>query len=261
MFLFLFTRFENSSKFNNFNDLIAPDWDKNKSEICPGPCLPDFDNDGILDNQGHLEKLIQDVEPVLTPYGKEVLTYDITGLKVYIYDLPAKFNSDLAKCASKNRANSMCFDFANTGFGPKMDINIKLPKYLRFYKTHQFSLEVIFHEKLLRSPHLTTDPKQATLFYVPYYAALSCFCNIETGQNLTSEFWSFAQNLTYLETGKVHFMALGKVEQVTYFPFLPFGTISEQEPRLFLLKLDQVIIPFIIIIIAFHIDKHFLLYK
>ena len=218
MFLFLFTRFENSSKFNNFNDLIVPDRDKNKSKKCPGPCLPDFDNDGILDNQGHLEKLIQDVEPVLTPYGKEVLTYDITGLKVYIYDLPAKFNSDLAKCASKNRANSMCFDFANTGFGPEMDINIKLPKYLRFYKTHQFSLEVIFHEKLLRSPHLTTDPKQATLIYVPYYAALSCFCNIETGQNLTSEFWSFTQNLTYLETGKVHFMALGKVEQVTYFP-------------------------------------------
>ena len=45
--------------------------------------------------------------------------------------------------------------------------------------------------------------------------------------------------------------------------FLPFGTISEQEPTIFLvLKLDQVNhSTHNYIIIAFHIDKHFLLYK
>ena len=196
-------------------DDIGPDWNRNKSDkYCPGPCLPDFDHDVILDNQRHMEKLIQDVLPILTPYGNEVSTYDITGLKIYMYNLPSKFNYDLIQGVQENRLNSMCFDFANSGFGPEMKMNIPLPKFLRFYKTHQFSLEVIFHEKILKSPYLTTDPEEAHLFYIPYYVGLSCFCKSGIAKNLSSEFWSFAGNLTYLETGKVHFMALGKVEQV-----------------------------------------------
>ena len=135
-------RFENSSKVKLLDEFAAPDWDKNKSDKdCPGPCLPNFGEDGIVDNQSHMERLIQDVLPILTPYGKEVLTYDINKLKIFMYGLPTKFNYDLIQCATQNRINSMCFNFANSGFGPEMNMKISLPKFLRFYKTHQFALE------------------------------------------------------------------------------------------------------------------------
>lgn len=40
----------------------------------------------------------------------------------------------------------------------------------------QFSLEVIIHHKLLGSPYRTRNPEKADLFYIPYYAAIACFC-------------------------------------------------------------------------------------
>lgn len=161
----------------------------------------------------------QDVEAVLTTYGKEVLASDISGLKIFIYRLPNRFNLELITCAIRNKVSGMCFDFLHGGFGAEMkELNEEVPKNLRYYKTHQFSLEVIFHHKLLRSPYLTRNPDEADLFYIPFYAGLSCFCDQERAQDLTTEFWSTAKNLSHLNTGKVHFMALGKVEQVKEFP-------------------------------------------
>lgn len=158
--------------------------------------------------------MIRDVEPILTPYGKEVLTYDLDRLKIYVYPLPPKFNTDLVTCATQNKANAMCFDFSYAGFGPEMKLppHLKVPELLSFHKTHQFSLEVIFYERLLRSPYITQDLSEADLVYVPFYAGLSCFCSEQTAQNLTSEFWSLMKNTSFPE--KLYFVALAKVEQV-----------------------------------------------
>ena len=70
---------------------------------------------------------------------------DALGLKMYLYDLPARFNSEIVetnvKCASG----------------------------------HMFGAEMAIHQQLLRSIVRTTDPREADLFYVPVYS--SCKTN------------------------------------------------------------------------------------
>ena len=82
-------------------------------------------------------------------------TYDefkasnLPPLRIYIYDLPSKFNADLS------RDHPDCkWDSAYT------------------WET-KYTLEVYLHEMLLKSELRTLDPEEADLFYVPVY--VGCF--------------------------------------------------------------------------------------
>jgi hypothetical protein len=69
----------------------------------------------------------------------------LPSLKVYVYDMPREFNSDLAEAAP----NCMY----NAGYT---------------WQT-KYTLETYMHKMLLKSSLRTTDPEQANLFYVPIY--------------------------------------------------------------------------------------------
>ncbi len=176
------------------------------------PPQPDF----VIDDSNPPEKWEDDLEDILSPHGYNLFKKDISKIKIYIYDLASKYNEDVKKCAEENaKRSSMCFDFSNHGFGSTLHVNVPVPSGVKYHDTHQFGLEYIFHQKLLRTLHVTKDPSEADLFYVPFYAGLACFCSEGIGQQLADDFWNASKDLQFVSSGKTHFMALAKIEQVS----------------------------------------------
>ncbi|KAG5228361.1 xyloglucan galactosyltransferase KATAMARI1 [Salix suchowensis] len=102
------------------------------------------------------------------------------GRGVYVYDLPSKFNKDLI---------GQCEDMMPLGKG--------------WYHTHQYSLEPIFHSRILSHPCRVYNESEAKLFYVPYYGGLDIlrwhFKNVSVDKTLV-------QN-----SGSDHVFVLGKI--------------------------------------------------
>ena len=73
--------------------------------------------------------------------GQELEVTPVGRLKIFVYDLPARYNRNFIK---------------------------KEPRCL----THMFALEVLFHQYMLTSPVRTTNPEEADWFYMPVY--LTC---------------------------------------------------------------------------------------
>lgn len=94
---------------------------------------------------------------------------------VYVYSLPDVLNSGLIKnCSSLSIWNSLCSAVVNSGFG-ELITSPRLPEDQQgaWYKTDQFTGEIMFHKKMLEHPCVTDRPEMATAFYVPFYAGLA----------------------------------------------------------------------------------------
>ncbi|XP_010686167.1 probable xyloglucan galactosyltransferase GT11 [Beta vulgaris subsp. vulgaris] len=86
---------------------------------------------------------------------------------IYIQDLPSKCNDDLLeKCDTLNKWLNMCEYLTNSGLGPRLNYSTS------WYATNQFSLEVIFHNKMKQYRCLTNISSKASAVYVPFYAGL-----------------------------------------------------------------------------------------
>ncbi|KAM6578009.1 hypothetical protein CsatB_029846 [Cannabis sativa] len=95
------------------------------------------------------------------------------GRYVYIHNLPRRFNQDLLKnCASLSNWTNMCEFTSNSGFGPPLSNPGKVYSNRGWHTTNQFSLEVIFHNRMKQYECLTNDTSLASAFFVPYYAGL-----------------------------------------------------------------------------------------
>ncbi|KAL2329676.1 hypothetical protein Fmac_017257 [Flemingia macrophylla] len=98
-----------------------------------------------------------------------------SGQYVYVYDIPGRFNRDLLKgCHSLMMWRDMCPYLSNLGLGSKVIDKSKEKVLLKgsWYRTNQFSLEVIFHNIMKHYKCLTNDSSLASAIYVPYYAGL-----------------------------------------------------------------------------------------
>lgn len=97
--------------------------------------------------------------------------------KVYVYDLPPIFNTDLLKnCHDLDPWKSRCNAVSNGGFGPKAtDLNGVVPENLipAWYWTDMYAGEVIYHARVMNYKCRTLDPEEATAFYVPFYPGLA----------------------------------------------------------------------------------------
>ncbi|KAK4355823.1 hypothetical protein RND71_024794 [Anisodus tanguticus] len=97
--------------------------------------------------------------------------------RVYVYDLPTKFNKDLLNnCHDLDPWSSRCNAVSNGGLGPKATgLESIVPENLRsaWYWTDMYSAEVIYHERMLNYKCRTLDPQNATAFYIPFYAGLA----------------------------------------------------------------------------------------
>ncbi|MCO5582311.1 hypothetical protein L7F22_036204 [Adiantum nelumboides] len=92
--------------------------------------------------------------------------------RIYVYDLPSRFNADLLmQCSTIVPWTDLCPALDNNGIGMALD----LPSWLGtgiWYNTSQFGGEVIYHARMLEHPCRTLDRDQASVFFVPFYAGL-----------------------------------------------------------------------------------------
>ncbi|EEF51495.1 xyloglucan galactosyltransferase XLT2 [Ricinus communis] len=97
--------------------------------------------------------------------------------RVFVYDLPSKFNAELVQnCDELNPWSSRCDALTNDGFGQKATgLSGIVPENLvpAWYWTDQFVSEIIFHNRILNHKCRTTEPSNATAFYIPFYAGLA----------------------------------------------------------------------------------------
>ncbi|CAD6267354.1 unnamed protein product [Miscanthus lutarioriparius] len=105
---------------------------------------------------------------------------------IYVQDLPSRFNADLLRdCRSLSEWTDMCRHVANAGMGPRLTRTGGVLPPTGWYDTNQFTLEVIFHNRMRQYGCLTTDASRAAAVYVPYYAGL------DVGRHL----WGFSNDV------------------------------------------------------------------
>ncbi|XP_050388161.1 probable xyloglucan galactosyltransferase GT17 [Argentina anserina] len=137
------------------------------------------------------------------------------SVSVYVYPLPAKFNTGLLdRCKTLNVYTDMCPHIANHGLGqPKPNMG----SAASWFATHQFIAEMIIHARVENHPCRTHDPSRATLFYVPFYGGLYASSkfrevNLTTRDELAFELVEHIQSQPIWQKrhGKDHFIALGR---------------------------------------------------
>jgi hypothetical protein len=148
------------------------------------------------------------------------------GRRIFIYQMPVEFNEQLARnCTGWSGWRSMCEDISNFGFG----VNIPLPESdpmtsvlqpaSAWYRTDQFSLEVAIYERLKIHPCLTTNPDEASVFYIPFYHTLDLIRtlylkeNISERDRLGQKFvdWLTPQAPWQRHHGHRHVLVLGRI--------------------------------------------------
>ncbi|XP_051118006.1 xyloglucan galactosyltransferase XLT2-like [Andrographis paniculata] len=148
---------------------------------------------------------------------------DCPAGKVYVYNLPPEFNKDLVlhNCSDLNPWNWQCGIATNHGFGrPAAELRRVLPWSLAgsWYRTNQFSLEVIFHHRILNYKCRTRDPDSAAAFYIPFYAGLAVgkhLWNNDTAlrdRRAAAALRWLAQHKQWRKSnGSDHFTAIGRI--------------------------------------------------
>ncbi|AES94056.1 putative exostosin [Medicago truncatula] len=158
------------------------------------------------------------------------------GQGIYVYDLPSRFNKDLiGQCNEMFPWQDFCRYTSNEGFGEPRS---KLGK--GWYNTHQYSLEQIFHSRVLKHPCRVYNENDAKLFYVPFYGGLDVlrwhFKNVsnDVKDSLGLELvkWLEKQVTWKRNLGKDHVFVLGKISW-------DFRRTSDSPWGTRLLKLDE----------------------
>ena len=125
--------------------------------------------------------------------------------KVYVHELPSRFNEDLTKCSESQRKLTGYSGFGNESFRTGV---------MSIRDTWQFTLELIIHNKLQQSPYRTFNEKDADVFYLPFYSAFSVFCGrVFKNAKVHSDFFRYVEKLKSFKAGKPHVMALGMIER------------------------------------------------
>lgn len=145
--------------------------------------------------------------------GKPQVTCEGRGL--YVYDLPNKFNKDLVgQCEEMMPWENFCRFLDNDALGES------IPELGNgWFHTHQYSLELIFHSRVLKHPCRVYNESEAKLFYVPYYGGLDIlrwhFKNVsnDVKDSLSLELikWLESRKPWVQNSGKDHVFVLGKI--------------------------------------------------
>lgn len=95
------------------------------------------------------------------------------GRWIYIYGLDPEFNVEFVRnCSSFKKNVDICPYTENGGMGRGFSYEPQVFTDGVWYNTWQFSLEMYFHERLLRYPCVAATEETANAFYVPFYAGM-----------------------------------------------------------------------------------------
>ncbi|XP_022964560.1 probable xyloglucan galactosyltransferase GT14 [Cucurbita moschata] len=134
-------------------------------------------NNGVLASSLNPNRLLVKHSAAARSVDLESDTADpCSGRYLFIQDIPSRFNSDLIRnCQSLTRGtdkSNMCPYLVNFGLGPEIEDSQGVFSNNSWFKTNQFLLEVIFHNKMKQYKCLTNDSAMAAAVYVPFYAGL-----------------------------------------------------------------------------------------
>ncbi|VFQ92042.1 unnamed protein product [Cuscuta campestris] len=140
--------------------------------------------------------------------------------RVYVYDMPPVFNRDLIPRNLPDMDPWNWFQI-NDGFGKRTGEfagTLPVNAAKAWYLTNQFSLEVIFHRRVLNYRCRTTEPESAMAFYIPFYAGLAVAKHLwvddfEKRDRLGTMMLGWLQNQTHWRksNGSDHFLTLGRI--------------------------------------------------
>ncbi|KAK7307854.1 hypothetical protein VNO77_41275 [Canavalia gladiata] len=165
--------FEIQISTNNDHSSIIPQGNATEPDKFPGTRYPYLATSGLDNNDREEEvayaiKVIEEQLQVHRSWRSDKNYATCDGQGIYVYDLPSKFNKDLvAHCHDMFPWQDFCNYFSNEGLG---EPTTKLGK--GWYQTHQYSLELIFHSRVLKHPCRVHDENAAKLFFVPFYGGL-----------------------------------------------------------------------------------------
>lgn len=108
------------------------------------------------------------------------------GRYVYLHDLPREFREGLLDdCEMLAQWSNMCKDSANMGFGQPMEDSEGVFSQTGWYFTDQFTVEVIYHHKMLHYKCRTMDSSQANAIFVPFYSGVEVMPHLWDGANIS----------------------------------------------------------------------------
>lgn len=143
--------------------------------------------------------------------------------RIYVYDLPQIFNRDLlSNCDDLDPWHWQCGIATNNGYGRRAsEFDRVLPASLApsWYRTNQFSLEIIYHHRIMNHKCRTLEPESATAFYIPFYVGLAVGKylfdknSIQERDFLCEILLMWLQDQPYWKrsNGSDHFIVLGRI--------------------------------------------------
>ncbi|KAH9557789.1 hypothetical protein CY35_07G102900 [Sphagnum magellanicum] len=105
------------------------------------------------------------------------------GKRIYMYDLPPKFNVALLERCGKKLVKwiDFCPHMQNYGFGQMVSKSTAAPLFAKdWYGTDAYMLEVIFHARMQRYKCLTNSESEADAFFIPYFAGIDALNSLYT---------------------------------------------------------------------------------
>ncbi|KAH6557263.1 hypothetical protein KP509_1Z125100 [Ceratopteris richardii] len=170
------------------------------------------------------------------------------GKLVYTYSLPREFNEELIERCTLGYKRFCdrwfcipCNRIENNGFGPPVpslskskresmtdrrksedakaaDGSLELVPRNAWFRSDQFSLEVIFYEKMKAYECITRNADEANGFYIPYLGGLDMAFTLFSGHaNIMDELqqklvgWLLGSSVWQRNRQKAHFMVLGHI--------------------------------------------------
>ncbi|CAN0902622.1 Xyloglucan galactosyltransferase XLT2 [Linum grandiflorum] len=157
--------------------------------------------------------------PIVNP-----ISADCENGYVYVYDLPSNLNYDLIhNCEKLNPWSSRCDALANDGFGQQATAGVAgiVPEELApaWYWTDQFVSEIVYHNRMMKHRCRTTNPANATAFYIPFYAGLAVGRFLWQSFSAKDRDLHCEQMLTWIQdqdyfkrsNGWDHFLTMGRI--------------------------------------------------
>ncbi|OIT28904.1 putative xyloglucan galactosyltransferase gt11 [Nicotiana attenuata] len=188
------------------------------------------ENDNVVPDLEALEKelepLLRKNEPIDEKVEKNATQEDKKGGKsceeryIYVAEIPSRFNEDMLKhCNLLNKWEDMCQYLVNMGLGPDLGNPQRVFSNKGWFTTNQFSLEVLFHNRMKQYDCLTNDSSKAAAVFVPYYAGF------DVSRYLWDDFNTSMRDAGAIEVAKIlkekpewktmwgrdHFMIAGRI--------------------------------------------------
>lgn len=141
------------------------------------------------------------------------------GRYIYVHDLPPRFNEDMLRdCEKLSVWTNMCRFMSNDGLGPPLGNEEGVFSDTGWYGTNQFSVDVIFGNRMKQYECLTKDSSVAAAVFVPFYAGFDV-ARYLWGYNITTRDAASLDLVEWLMNkpewsvmgGRDHFLVAGRI--------------------------------------------------